>query len=577
MRSLLRVSIVVAAAAWASVALPQASFESTDLLEVFSASQDDPEAAVALIDGLMAGQPPTDPRTLFDLLLLKASLLTDLDRPEPAAQLYLELAEFAGRNRDVLNWDPAVLLNRAIAEFVRATLYPEAEATFLLIVGEQQDGGASGAEIAATLDRLAAMWRMAGNTVAADKFTAQAQITRDAPEPSRSAGEAGGFREVEVFYATDRARSGDPSAAEFYGHDRGDLEMGIAIVTIPDRHESGVVEAPSIWRLEFGPNPARHVVLQSVTPVDPDGFFEAMNSRLTDLGSTEAFVFVHGYNVRFDAAAKRAAQMAYDMNFPGVPILYSWPSRGSTVAYIPDTAVVQLSGRRLSRFLDDLVERSGATTIHIVAHSMGNRALTDALELLALRRGIGPDSEPVFGQVLFAAPDVDADLFAEMMPVIRPVARRLTLYASEKDWALATSRQLHGDAPRAGQGGESMVSHPDFDSVDMSELGEDMLAHSYFADDSSAIADMVALFWRNANPDQRCGLQPNQRDGAIIPIWEYRAGSCEDQALVEVMAHLRNANVTDPAMAMRIVSETVDDAQMARTLSPIVVKMLSAP
>jgi esterase/lipase superfamily enzyme len=39
-----------------------------------------------------------------------------------------------------------------------------------------------------------------------------------------------------------------------------------------------------------------------------------------------AFVFIHGYNVSFDAAVKLTAQLSRDMRFPGAPILYSWAS-----------------------------------------------------------------------------------------------------------------------------------------------------------------------------------------------------------------------------------------------------------
>lgn len=563
-----RLLLVLLSVFWATQPLAQPA-QLKSILEISALAEREPIAAIDAIDTLIGSGALTDQRSVFDLLLLKAELLESTGSGSDAAALYLQLAQAADRQREILGWDPITLIERAVVLFIATRDTSNVEQALLAIVDLQRDGGASADDIAATFDRLAA--NATGD--ASTEYGEAAEITRSEPAPTRDAGDAGGYREVEIFFATDRARTGDPDPAEFYGGDRGQLELGTALVTIPDVHEAGAVEAPSIWRLEFAPNPAKHVVLQSVTPVPEEAFFSRMNDTLDTLGSTDAFVFVHGYNVRFDAAAKRAAQLAYDMDFPGVPILYSWPSRGSTVGYIADTAVVRLSGRRLSGFLDDLVDRSGATTIHIVAHSMGNRALTDALELLALRRGLKPGSEPVFDQILFAAPDVDAELFAEMMPVIRPAARRLTLYASSEDWALQTSRQLHGDAPRAGQGGETLVAREEFDSVDMSELGEDMLAHSYFADDRSALADMVALFWRNAAPNVRCGLQARDTPEAEVPVWEYIAGSCADSTLVEIMTHLRQAKVTDAKTAQDIVASTVPDPAVAETLAPIVSKL----
>ena len=236
-----------------------------------------------------------------------------------------------------------------------------------------------------------------------------------------------------------------------------EARLGTAGISLPPQHLPGKIERPSVWTLDFREDPGRHVVLQSVPPLDGEEAYRQMREQLAQNKADSAFVFVHGFNVPFDEAAQRTAQMAYDMNFDGLPILYSWPSRGSVLSYIADTAVVNLSGRRLSLFLEDLVARSGAKRIHLVAHSMGNRAMTDALELFALRNSGKP---PAFDQVLFTAPDIDAGLFSEMMRTIRPVARRVTLYASDKDWALAVSRRVHGDAARAGQGATASCMWP---------------------------------------------------------------------------------------------------------------------
>ena len=116
-----------------------------------------------------------------------------------------------------------------------------------------------------------------------------------------------------------------------------------------------------------------------------------------------------------------------------------------------------------------------------------------------------------------------------MLPTIRPLARRLTLYASEQDWSLAVSRKLHGNALRAGMGGEVTLTDPLIDSIDMSELGDDMLTRSYFADDSSALADMMTLFWRNTAPRSRCGLSERRPENGAASVWHYDRGSCADR------------------------------------------------
>lgn len=516
-----------------------------------------------------------DPRVTFDLNKLRADLLLELGQEAEAAALYSQLATFTAQNRTILDTDPITLYLKAARLFEKAGNFRAALTQQQAILEEQRDGGQNGETLSATMLELARLSQDLGRSNDADKFKADASAAEQASIDGTRGTEEDGFREVEVYYATDRAPTGDPRPTEYYGSGRGDLELGVVMVTVPDIHVPGMVEAPSVWRLEFGPSPAKHVVLQSVTPVSEDVFYGRLQKEFSGRADREAFVFIHGYNVRFEQAAKRAAQIAYDMNYAGVPVLYSWPSRGSTIGYVADSAVVRLSGRRLSLFLDDLVARSGASTIHIVAHSMGNRALTDALELMALRHDLTPKSDPIFGQILFAAPDVDAGLFAQMIKTIRPIAERLTLYASEEDWALESSRRLHGNAARAGQGGEDTLVSDYIDSVDMSELGEDMLAHSYFADDSSALADMMSLFWQNTAPNRRCGLVVTNQQDSKVETWRYERGTCTNQNLIGALAHMQRENVNTSNHARAVLARTTPDTNIYNELEPVILKMVS--
>ena len=563
-------------------------------------AETDPDAALDRISAMLDRIEVTgqgDPRVVFDLYRLAADLMIEGGQVEQAALILARLARFAQQFRPRLDIDPAPIFAEAAALLEDTGQFRAAAETLLALIEEQRAGARPAPVIADTRAALARVRAALGEPP--PPLAPQLPLTPQPPDPGRPpemtdmqdmpgapAGSGapggltgggpggGGHHRVDVYYATDRARSGRREPALFYGSGRGALELGVATVTLPERHSPGVVERPSIWRLEFRADPARHVVLQEVQPLDPDGFYARLGAEFAATPTREAFVFVHGYNMRFDQAARRAAQIAHDMTYAGVPILYSWPSRGSTIGYVADTAVVRLSGRRLARFLDDLVARSGAQTIHLVAHSMGNRALTDALELMALRRGQRPGDPPVFGQILFAAPDLDAGLFREMLPTIRPLARRLTLYASERDWALVAARKLHGNALRAGMGGPYTLSDPAVDSIDMSELGEDMLAHSYFADDSSALADMMTLFWRNADPAMRCGLTATDPPEDGPPIWRYRPGPCAERQLIEVLAHLRAENVASLEAARQVVGRTVTDAALQRQLDPVIERLL---
>src|SRR5262249_50869346 len=135
------------------------------------------------------------------------------------------------------------------------------------------------------------------------------------------------------------------------------------------------------------------------------------------------------------------------------------------------------------------------------------------------------------------APDQDAALFAEMIQTIRPLARRLTLYGSENDLALYASRQVHGDLPRAGEGGAAILLTDHLDSIDMSVLGDDMLGHSYFASAASALTDILWLFWRDTPPDGRCGM-----DGKVEPaghFWLFDPERCDGPVMLSALTLLR--------------------------------------
>lgn len=511
-----------------------------------------------------------DPFTVEDLLEQRALLLDQAGRHIEAAEAWLDLALEMGDTAGSLAPELLSVWNNSANSFENAgELKSAAEASDEALAVAIASGQLQAAkEIVERLKRIQAKADnetadYAGQVIAT--FEDDVERSRNAP-----ADPEGGFTTLRIYYGTDRARSGSEYPSKFYGGERGTLELGTALVSIPASHKPGQLEKPNIWTFDVRLDPERHIVLAEVNPGPADEVFTQMRTHVENTGTKEAFIFIHGFNVTFNDAARRTAQMAYDMNFDGLPILYSWPSRGSVMSYISDTAVVNLSGRRLTLFLEDVVAKSGATRIHLVAHSMGNRAMTDALELYALRNEGKPAA---FDQVLFTAPDLDAGLFAEMARTIRPTAKRLTLYASNKDWALEVSKRLHGDAPRAGQGGDSILLAPTFDTVDMTMIGEDILAHSYFANNASALTDIFSLFWRDASPSQRCGMSPKEGPGGIS-YWHYDPNLCDGDALLSTLAILKRSSVGSIAEARAffnryIGSTSVDAKERNRLLNAL--------
>ena len=114
-----------------------------------------------------------------------------------------------------------------------------------------------------------------------------------------------------------------------FGAEPSQMSYGYADVSIPRDHRMGEIEAPSIWRLELRGDPAKHVLVPEARRVGEAAFFKQISDRVSMSAKKEAFVFVHGFNVAFDDAVRRTAQMAYDLAFEGPAITFSWPSQGS--------------------------------------------------------------------------------------------------------------------------------------------------------------------------------------------------------------------------------------------------------
>lgn len=315
------------------------------------------------------------------------------------------------------------------------------------------------------------------------------------------------YARMRVFYATDRGLAADQAAAapaERFTGERGVMRYGQAFVSIPRGHEVGELEAPSIWRLEFREDPARHVVLLETTMQPRDAFLQEVRARVEGSKGKSAFIFVHGYNVSFADAARRTAQMAYDLSFDGAPIFFSWPSQASLKGYTRDEANIEWSTAHIKRFIIDAAERSGAQNIYLVGHSMGTRGLTRAVATLMLER---PDLKGRFREIILAAPDIDADVFrTELAPALVKAGRRVTLYASSKDMALKASKEVHGYA-RAGDTADGIVVVRGMDTIDASLVDDSILAHSYFVESIPVIRDIAQMIRGNQPPAERPRLK----------------------------------------------------------------------
>ncbi len=326
------------------------------------------------------------------------------------------------------------------------------------------------------------------------------------PESTPSGDKQGVFIQ-KIFYATTRRLE----ATKYFSGERAPrqkvVSYGRCEVSIPVAvHRKGRIERPSVLSFEWQEDPRKHMVLRKVQSFSWEGLASELDETFAQSSSGDvvrrnAFVFVHGFNVSFDKAARRTAQIAYDLNYDGAPIMFSWPSNGSLLAYLSDREDVEWSVPYIERFLRDLVDKARVQRLSLIAHSMGNQGLIRALHRIALKADVGIG--PLFENVILAAPDFDARVFTEQIaPSVLALAKRWTLYASDKDKALDASTVL--SARRLGL---PLSVTEGIDTVDASDIDVTPWSvpdfHSYYASKQRVINDLIGVL---------NGLAPGDRD-----------------------------------------------------------------
>ena len=179
-----------------------------------------------------------------------------------------------------------------------------------------------------------------------------------------------------------------------------------------------------------------------------DGLRDAANLR-----NGRVLLYVHGYRETLQTTARDTVQIGAMSNFDGPIIHYSWPSQGNLLSYAVDETNMYWDERNFRNFLTKLARAEWVKEIVIVSHSLGARLVTPAVDYVD-RTSTNADSSNI-SNIILASPDVDREDFerdiAEEVLAARRVNndRRVTVYASLNDRALAVSRAVHG-YPRLG-------------------------------------------------------------------------------------------------------------------------------
>ncbi len=324
--------------------------------------------------------------------------------------------------------------------------------------------------------------------------------------------------EQTVYYATNRQqnRAAKELSQRYSGERSTDksLDYGVAVVTIPASHKSGMLEGPFLG-LKMLEDPKSHIILSTLEDMGESDFFASIGKTLTRSTGGDwdghAVVFVHGFNVPFTEAVIRTAQLAYDIEFTGAPMLFSWPSDGKLLGYTSDREDATWSVAYLRNFLDKTVAQLPGKKIHIIAHSMGNQVLIGALQQMMLADS---SRSQLFESITLAAPDFDAELFVDQIaPLVRDLTSQWTIYTSDNDMALSVSLEVNNNR-RLGQ---PVTPIAKYDVIDATGIEVSPWSvpenHSYYATKQQVIDDIQQAISGVSARDR--GLNQKRKGGIV--------------------------------------------------------------
>ncbi len=254
-------------------------------------------------------------------------------------------------------------------------------------------------------------------------------------------------RVLTIFGATSRSEAGEDKPGTMFGGTRADgLNFVSFRISVPPDRKTGELSVDA-----QKPDPKKHFVLLSSQRLSLPEFTGRLRQAAQErpVADRRALVFTHGFNTRFDDAVFRFAQIVEDTGFKGVPILFSWPSRGSSTDYGYDRDSATFSRDQFELLLTGLGNEKSITSIDIFAHSMGNWLTLETLRQASIANNKSATGKIV--RVVLAAPDVDMDVFRTQISRMGVLASKFVLYASSDDKALQLSQFLFGGMRRAGE------------------------------------------------------------------------------------------------------------------------------
>lgn len=281
------------------------------------------------------------------------------------------------------------------------------------------------------------------------------------------------------------------------------LKFGSCKVSVPKNHEVGVIDSAKNGQQSLHDY---FKVLETTSLQESDLIETLKNSGRTPL------VFVHGFNVKYQEAVFRAAQIAYDLKYQGPIVLFTWPA-GSKEGFFEEAMLNKTYESNLinaknsiavfKSFLLNLQKND--LKINLMVHSMGHQVVLPALKEL----GELKPKTPLVRELILNAPDFDAKEFSNFNKQIKLSSSRITLYCSSNDKAMLASRTFN-KGERLG----SCAALENIDTINVSLVDDPALGlgHGYYS--SRAILSDVFQATLGIDADKRLFIRKSEPNSA---------------------------------------------------------------
>lgn len=281
---------------------------------------------------------------------------------------------------------------------------------------------------------------------------------------------------VNIHFATNRKLMGtEPACANNYFSNQYDANtrFGTCEVNVPALHDIGELD------YDLKRNNDQTYRFLSYSNLNSHDFFSAVAKD----PYPEVILFVHGFNVRFEEAVLRAAQIKYDLKFPGQVVLFTWPAGSEdglmnsiliNQTYRSNQENAQKTVPILKAYVNSLM--GIGKKVHLIVHSMGHQVVLPAIHELYLH-----NKKKIFSEIVLNAPDFESVKFAQMASDLKKTGDRVTVYCSPGDNALVASKRVNNNS-RVGSceliGGIDMIN---VNPIDAPLLGVGGLGHGYYS------------------------------------------------------------------------------------------------